>query len=358
MLRNRTKPSSITRSFKRAQRKVYDAQNNIDWKNMLMVMIMLMATVFSFMMLKSLFATTDDIDAATIILAEYSNDATFNAEAYLNKLQTEFKKNESDIFKVCESVINEGIDGNYGNGWSQQKQDQFVYLNFFKGQTDGIYVDIGANQPFTISNSAFFDVCLGWKGICVEPSKLSDTFWPRRSCAMAKKCAYNSTAQNLNMRWIFDQGVGSKVVGGAFNPNDSNSFLCDTISGTDLLNNYQPRNKYLKVTDLSANEANSNGVIIKKTIDYISLDVEGGEMIFLRCFPFKYYDVRIWSIEINKQGLESRVDALLYHNGYVKAKYMNTAHGGYLDAVYIQNDKNYILPYQEPADYDRYEKCE
>lgn len=31
-----------------------------------------------------------------------------------------------------------------------------------------MYVDVGAHHPLDISNTAFFDLCLGWKGLCIE----------------------------------------------------------------------------------------------------------------------------------------------------------------------------------------------
>ena len=34
----------------------------------------------------------------------------------------------------------------------------------------GFYIDIGAFHPFKLSNTVFFDQCLGWEGICVEPN--------------------------------------------------------------------------------------------------------------------------------------------------------------------------------------------
>jgi hypothetical protein len=51
-------------------------------------------------------------------------------------------------------------------------QDWFLFHNFFKhlgAQYRGVYVDVGANHPTEFSNSAFFDKCLGWRGVCIEP---------------------------------------------------------------------------------------------------------------------------------------------------------------------------------------------
>ena len=52
------------------------------------------------------------------------------------------------------------------NYYSQFEQDKFVYENFFQGKTDGYFVDIGAHDGTTFSNSRFFEE-LGWTGVCV-----------------------------------------------------------------------------------------------------------------------------------------------------------------------------------------------
>ncbi len=58
---------------------------------------------------------------------------------------------------------------NPGHGsWSQAWQDYYIYNNFFKGKREGIYLDIGTYDPWDMSNSAFFELCLDWYGICVE----------------------------------------------------------------------------------------------------------------------------------------------------------------------------------------------
>src|SRR3972149_7200372 len=53
---------------------------------------------------------------------------------------------------------------------SQYAQDAVVHETFFPVKQDGIFVDIGAYDGVTISNSYFFEKDLGWKGICIEPN--------------------------------------------------------------------------------------------------------------------------------------------------------------------------------------------
>ena len=54
------------------------------------------------------------------------------------------------------------------NYYSQFGQDKYLNENFFHNKSNGTYVDIGAHDGITGSNTYFFDL-LGWEGICFEP---------------------------------------------------------------------------------------------------------------------------------------------------------------------------------------------
>jgi hypothetical protein len=55
------------------------------------------------------------------------------------------------------------------NFFSRAGQDQFLFENFFRGKRNGVFVDAGATDGETFSNSLFFERFLGWSGLCVEP---------------------------------------------------------------------------------------------------------------------------------------------------------------------------------------------
>ena len=53
----------------------------------------------------------------------------------------------------------------------------------------GFYVDSGANEPFYASNTWFYDKCLGWAGLCVEPNeKYGQPLRVQRSCSVVQEC--------------------------------------------------------------------------------------------------------------------------------------------------------------------------
>ena len=55
------------------------------------------------------------------------------------------------------------------------------------------YVDLAVNEPELGSNTFFFDACLGWSGVCIEPHpQYHHTIAQRRSCALEPVCVSDS----------------------------------------------------------------------------------------------------------------------------------------------------------------------
>ena len=52
--------------------------------------------------------------------------------------------------------------------YSQHKQDEFI-IDYFKGKKDGTFLDIGAHDGITLSNTYTLETELDWSGICFEP---------------------------------------------------------------------------------------------------------------------------------------------------------------------------------------------
>src|SRR5664280_1701555 len=52
--------------------------------------------------------------------------------------------------------------------FSQYRQDEFVD-KFFNKKNAGFFIDIGAHDGVTFSNTFFLEKERGWSGICIEP---------------------------------------------------------------------------------------------------------------------------------------------------------------------------------------------
>jgi len=88
---------------------------------------------------------------------------------------------------------------------SQDGQDLFLWHNYFAPLTlagkRGFYVDSGANSARHLSNTYFFDKCLGWEGLCIEPlDKYHAGLRANRSCTLVPECISAEVNSTLAMQ--------------------------------------------------------------------------------------------------------------------------------------------------------------
>jgi len=182
------------------------------------------------------------------------------------------------VSKVSSSLPTESDEEVMKLSRAQMQQDQFLYMNYFRGVKNGVFLDVGANNAEFISNTFMFEKGLDWTGICFEPNTEYHADWAtKRSCRMIKKM----------------------------------------VAGFDMKNP-----DYITLSEV----LDDNGMT---HIDFISLDVEGKEIEILEKFDFKKYDVSVWLIETF--WLDDRhVDHIMLTNGYYKVSQLA------IDAVYVK----------------------
>lgn len=141
--------------------------------------------------------------------------------------------------------------------FAQGYQDWILYHNFFKGVPygQGFFLDIGANDPFHISNSLFFEKCLGWKGLCVEPNPMYHPLYENRNCTLIPHCLYKEEKE-MGFWWSPGAGEGGMLVS-KDDPISNRTILC------------KPLQQILKEQGVTK-------------VDFVSLDTEGAEMSILR----------------------------------------------------------------------------
>lgn len=196
------------------------------------------------------------------------------------------------------------IHFSYSKYYSQYGQDKFVYENYFKGK-NGFFVDIGAYDGVYFSNTCFLEE-LGWKGICVEPQP-----------EVFKELCKNRSALCINACITDEPGII-----------EFTQIICPSSPVVQMLSgvtqNYDPRH----ATRIESESGHFNGTkqIIQvqgyplthimdyygwRHIDYLSIDIEGGELKILQSIPFDRIRVNIIGVENNygdpiKAYLESK----------------------------------------------------
>ncbi len=171
--------------------------------------------------------------------------------------------------------------------FSQHGQDVFVYETFFKNDpAKGYFVDIGAYDGVTFSNSLFFERHLGWAGICVEPLPAAFQKLRESRRALCLNCAV-ADRDGIGEFVDVDMPDYGKMYSGLRAEYDPRH--------VDVLRSYALGAKVINVPMRRlADILDENGV---RKVDYMSIDTEGGERKILQSIDLKSYDVRVISVE-------------------------------------------------------------
>lgn len=174
----------------------------------------------------------------------------------------------------------------------------------------GFYVDSGANDATHLSNTLFFDKCLGWSGLCVEPNPAyHQGIKEKRSCHLIAECISD---RKRTVKFQMSMEMGSVQE----DSSDSSGLTSVQCS---------PLKEMLKRIGKDDN-----------TIDLWSLDVEGHEMQVLNAVDFTQIPVK--TIIVEDFWISGReLDLLLGQSGFIKYHQLP------IDSVYLNlNDLDLI----------------
>ena len=174
----------------------------------------------------------------------------------------------------------------------QALQDKWV-CEFFNFKRNGYFLDLGAMDGITSSNTYILEKEYGWDGICVECQPVH-----------LEKLKKNRTCK------IIEKGIWKTNGFFSFNPQTSSISLTfvnappiETVTFEWIFSHYN----------------------VPKVIDYISLDVEGVEYDVLTKFPFDTHIATLWTIEHNlylknDPTLKNQIKDIMLAHDYVIAK--------------------------------------
>lgn len=180
--------------------------------------------------------------------------------------------------------------------FSQNGQDSFV-LDYFEYKKNGTFLDIGANNGISLSNTYILEKEYDWTGICIEPIPI--TF---------EKLDKNRNCIKLNI------GISNKNGKERFGFMEKSSKM---LSG--IIEDYHP--KHLQRINKQLSDTNSNlteieiqcyliGDILENysinKIDYMNIDTEGSELRILKTIDFEKIHIECMSIENNYNDKEQR----------------------------------------------------
>jgi FkbM family methyltransferase len=183
---------------------------------------------------------------------------------------------------------------------SQDGEDILLY-NFFEHKRTGFYIDIGAYDGLTWSNTYFFEA-LGWNGILIEPDP--DLYKAcLRSRAHSKVTNMAVANKSGSVQFTRTSGVGNWL-----------SFVGEDKKRTERIRSAGGAPERITVPCLTLNDILKDCM---ENIDFISIDVEGGELEVLSGFDIERFRPRVLVIEHHANERDAAVKKMLAAHGYV-----------------------------------------
>lgn len=181
----------------------------------------------------------------------------------------------------------------------QLHQDVFA-LCANKFQKNGFFIDIGASDGQTLSNSLLLEKDFGWSGIAIEPDpKAARRFRKLRDCTLVESAVVSE--REAGKALLVRAGMLSALSGHL--PNDQHALR------------RAKHGRSISVATESLNEIlEKNGS--PNNIDFISLDIEGLELSVLESLDWGRYCVRAIAVEHNFTLSEPRIQSFLETMGF------------------------------------------
>jgi FkbM family methyltransferase len=192
---------------------------------------------------------------------------------------------------------------------SQEKQDEYLEQNVFKGYKNGVFMDIGAHDGVSINNTLYFEKYNNWKGYNIEPIK-----------SVYDKLVINRPESiNINCAICNNDGVADFI---------SNTGYTEMISG--LKDNFDPR--HMKRLNKELTQMGGKSEIIKvntkkietlcdehniKHINYLSIDVEGAEFEVIKSINFDKVFIDVIGFENNYNDSSIPIIEYLQNKNYI-----------------------------------------
>ena len=238
-------------------------------------------------------------------------------QAYDQKVLSDI--NDEILFKFIEHIKNLKIQS-----YSQILQDIFAYF-IIENKFDNTFLEFGATNGISLSNTFMLEKELGWSGLLAEP----DIQWidalkkNRPNTKVITKCIWKKSEEKLN---FFSSDMGELSTLEEFKFNELQSMPVNT----------EVRNKSGKniiVDTISLND------VVKKNFkgicpSYISVDTEGSEFEILNSFNFSDYRPAVFTVEHNFTKVEKQIDELMKNENYTRIFKKLTV----FDAWYVSNE--------------------
>lgn len=163
---------------------------------------------------------------------------------------------------------------------------------------NGYFIDLAANHAVKFSNTLSLERDHGWNGLCIEPNPVYWHGLSHRDCTVVGALVGGDNIEKVDVKFrgVFGGIVGRYPEGLANRKKEPDSPKEERYTAPlkQVLTKFK----------------------VPKVIDYMSLDVEGAELLIMKEFPFDQYTIKVMTVERPQKDLTD----LLKSKGYIHLK--------------------------------------
>jgi len=187
---------------------------------------------------------------------------------------------------------------------SQLGQDRFID-DFFQKKENLKFLDVGAHDGVTISNTFFLEKTRNWSGICIEAQPLEfEKLRTNRTCICINVAVSNFEGET---DFTYVEGYANMLSGISEEYNETH---IARIQGE--VNHYGGKINTIKVPVKKLQTILDENNMFE--IDFCSIDTEGSEFSIVQSIDFNKTNVKVFIIENNYK--ETKIKEFLNSKGY------------------------------------------
>tara|TARA_Y100000816_G_scaffold254177_1_gene206202 strand:- start:6195 stop:6851 length:657 start_codon:yes stop_codon:yes gene_type:complete len=216
--------------------------------------------------------------------------------------------------------------------YSQYKQDKYLEEHVFKGYKNGFFIDVGAHNGKSINNTLYFEKNNNWTGINVEPiKKVYDKLVVNRPNCININCAVCNNDDKTE--FICNTGYTEMISG-----------IKDTFDHRHKQRLQRENKKHGSTTKIIEVETKKLETICDNHkvshINYLSIDVEGGEFEVIKSINFDKVYIDVIEFENNYNDTNIPIIKYLEDRNYVVIHKSLDIFMIHQNSVFIKNIKN------------------
>jgi FkbM family methyltransferase len=228
---------------------------------------------------------------------------------YFDKIKKYIKQHRLPLifFRVLKEL--RLVDHDFNLSYSQEGEDLILGSYLLRNKQQGFYVDIGANHPKKFSSTYLFYLN-GWQGLAVDP-------WPEAKKLFAKYRPHDIFVNCgvADKDDVLDYYCFRSSLMNTFKTEEAEALKNDPDEGCRSLGV-----KKIKVRQLRDILNEYDSFIGSSRIDFMNIDVEGGELEVLSSNDWNKYLPGFIAVEIHDFDL-SKVNDFAVHNYLLEKNY-------------------------------------